>query len=49
MAGILQVAMEKQDYRLAAHAIVYGLAKTTVEETRLNDQKKRSSTRKPER
>jgi hypothetical protein len=37
---ILQVALAKQDYNLAAHAIVYGLVKTTVKENQKNGKKR---------
>jgi hypothetical protein len=45
---VLHVALEKQDYNLAAHAIVYGLVKAKVEETQKNG-KKRSPTRQSKR
>ena len=45
---ILRVALERQDYNLAAHALVYGLVKAKVEETNQND-KKRSPKGEPKR
>jgi hypothetical protein len=38
---ILRVALEKQDYNLAAHVLVYGLVKAKVEETNQNGKKRR--------
>jgi hypothetical protein len=37
---ILRVAFEKQDYGLAAHAIVYGLVKAKVQEQQKNGKKR---------
>lgn len=45
---ILRVALEKQDYDLAAHAIVYGLVKAKVQENQKNG-KKRSPSGQPKR
>jgi hypothetical protein len=45
---ILRVALEKQDYVLAAHVLVYGLVKAKVEETNQNG-KKRSPQGQPKR
>lgn len=45
---ILRVALERQDYNLAAHVLVYGLVKAKVEETRENG-KKRSPQGQPKR
>ncbi len=33
---VLQVALERQDYNLAAHVLVYALVKTKVEEKKLS-------------
>jgi len=33
---ILHVALEKQDYNLAAHAIVYGMVKAKIQENQKN-------------
>ena len=38
---ILRVALERQDYNLAAHALVYGLVKAKVQETNQNGKKRR--------
>ncbi len=46
---ILQVALQRQDYNLAAHVLVYGLVKTKVEELSTNGQKERRSKGQPER
>ena len=40
---ILRLALEKQDYNLAAHAIVFGMVKAKVKDQQDNG-KKRSST-----
>jgi len=45
---ILRVALEKQEYDLAAHVLVYGLVKAKVEESNQNG-KKRSTSRQPKR
>ena len=37
---VLRVALEKQDYDLAAHAIVYGLVKAKVQEQQKNGKKR---------
>lgn len=36
---ILRVALQKQDYDLAAHAIVYGMVKAKVQENQKNGKK----------
>ena len=36
---ILHVALAKQDYNLAAHAIVYGMVKAKVQENQKNGKK----------
>jgi len=48
MAGklkVLQAALERQNYDLAAHTLVYGLVKAKAED----NGKKRSSKRQPKR
>lgn len=45
---ILRLAMQRKNYDLAAHAIVYGLIKATVQERQKNGQKG-STTRQPKR
>ena len=44
---VLRVALERQDYDLAAYTIVYGLVKTKVDD--LNGKKTRRSKRQPKR
>lgn len=44
---VLQVALAKQDYNLAAHAIVYGLVKAKVKEN--HNGKKGSTPRESKR
>ena len=44
---VLRVALERQNYNLAAHALVYGLVKTKVDD--LNGKKTRRSKRQPKR
>jgi len=44
---VLQVALERQNYDLAAHVLVYGLVKAKVEESR--NGKKRRPKGQPER
>ena len=46
--NILRVALQKQHYDLAAHAIVFGMVQAKVKEQQDNG-KKRSSTEKPKR
>lgn len=50
---LLQVALERQDYNLAAHVLVYGLVKAKVEELKKdgqkNGQKARSSAKESKR
>lgn len=46
--SILRVALEKQHYALAAHAIVYGMIKAKIEENHENG-KKGSPRRQPKR
>jgi len=36
---VLRVALESQDYDLAAHAIVYGMVKAKVQENNKNGKK----------
>jgi len=36
---VLHVALEKQDYDLAAHAIVFGMVKAKVQENQKNGKK----------
>lgn len=36
---ILRVALEKQEYILAAHAIVYGMVKAQIQENQKNGKK----------
>jgi len=43
--NLLQVALSKQDYDLAAHALVYGMVKVKVEQ----NGKKRRSKEQPKR
>ncbi len=46
---VLRVALERQNYELAAHVLVYGLVKAkTMEGTRSNG-KKRSTKEQPKR
>jgi hypothetical protein len=45
---ILRVALERQDYNLAAHVLVYGLVKAKAQENNQNG-KKRSPQGQPER
>ena len=45
---VLKVALEKQDYNLAAHVLVYALVKTKTEELSSNG-KKRSTKGQSER
>jgi hypothetical protein len=45
---LLRVALESQQYDLAAHAIVYGMVKAKAEEQQRNG-KKRSPARQPKR
>jgi len=45
---ILRVALERQDYNLAAHVLVYGLVKAKIEGTNQNE-KKRSPKGQPKR
>ena len=44
---VLRVALERQNYDLAAYTIVYGLVKTKVDD--LNGKKTRRSKRQPKR
>ena len=37
---ILQVALAKQDYALAAHVLVYGMVKAKIQENQKNGSKK---------
>ena len=46
---ILHLALEKQDYNLAAHTLVYGLIKAKIEEKNRKDAKKRSAKGQSER
>jgi hypothetical protein len=45
---ILRVALERQDYNLAAHVLVYGLVKAKVEEIKQNGKERRPQ-EQPER
>jgi len=47
--NILRVALERQDYTLAAHVLVYGLVKAKVEENQKNGNKKGSPQGQPKR
>ena len=42
---LLKVALEKQNYELAAHALVYGLLKTKAQENGKKRRTKRQSER----
>ena len=44
---VLRVALERQHYDLAAHALVYGLVKTKIDD--LNGKKTRRPKRQPKR
>ena len=44
---VLRVALERQDYDLAAYTIVYGLVKTKVDD--INGKKTRRPKRQPKR
>jgi hypothetical protein len=46
---ILQVALAKQDYDLAAHALVYGMVKAKIQENQKNGSKKGSPQGQPKR
>jgi hypothetical protein len=46
---ILRVALEKQEYVLAAHAIVYGMVKAKIQENKENGSKKGSPQAQPKR
>jgi len=46
---LLQVALQRQDYNLAAHVLVYGLVKASIEESKRNGKKQGSTARKPKR
>ena len=46
---LLRVALERHDYNLAAHCLVYGLAKVRAEELRNGKKKKGCSAPKPKR
>ena len=46
---LLQVALQRRDFSLAAHCLVYGLAKVRAEELRKGKKKKGRSTPKPKR
>jgi hypothetical protein len=46
---ILRVALEKQDYDLAAHALVYGMVKAKIQENQKNGNKKGSPQGQPKR
>jgi len=45
---LLRVALERHDYNLAAHVLVYGLVKAKVKELK-NGQKTRRSTKESKR
>jgi len=46
----LHVALERQDYTLAAHILVYGLIKTKCQDAeRKNGEKERRPARQPKR
>lgn len=44
---LLKLALEKQNYELAAHVIVYGLVKTKIEELKRNAKKQGSPAQQP--
>ena len=44
---VLRAALERQNYDLAAHALVYGLVKTKVDD--INGKKTRRPKRQPKR
>lgn len=46
---VLQVALERQNFNLAAHVLVYGLVKAKVEELKKDGKGPRSSTKKSKR
>ena len=46
---ILQVALAKQDYALAAHVLVYGMVKAKIQENQKNGSKKGSPQGQPKR
>ena len=46
---VLKVALEKQNYNLAAHVLVYALVKTKAEELSSNGKKERRPAVKPKR
>ena len=46
---LLQVALERQDYDLAAHVLVYGLVKAKVEKAKKDGKKTRSSAKESKR
>ena len=46
---VLQVALSRQNFDLAAHTLVYGLVKAKIEEKNRKDAKKRSAKGQSER
>jgi len=46
---LLKVALERQNFNLAAHVLVYGLVKAKVEELKKDGQKTRSSAKESKR
>ena len=50
---LLKVALERQNFNLAAHVLVYGLVKASIEEAKRNGKsngkKEGRTTRQPER
>ena len=39
---VLRLAMQRQDYKLAAHAVTYGLIKARIEELHANGKTRRT-------
>jgi len=46
---VLHLALQRRDYDLAAHAIVYGMVKAKLKESQRNGTKKRSPRGQPKR
>ena len=49
MPKLLQVALERQNHRLAAYAIVYGLVKTKIADQEAQNEKKGRPARQSKR
>ena len=47
--NLLKVALSNQNYDLAAHALVYGMVKAKVEESKQKNGQKRRSKEQPKR